>query len=139
MKKQEETPLHHATWWLWNGRTFERHDLQVERMEFSKCLRYRFYRVQNPVQDAPADRHWLIAEGGSGYVLAYGADAQDALRTALERFRFERENLRDVDVMQYVRAHLDLLRRFVGDQPDFVLPAPGLVLRPVHPPAVPPD
>lgn len=70
-------------------------------------------------------RKWLVAEGGTGYVLAYGSDAQEVLKAARARFQFEKEGIRAADVTQYIQAHLMLLERYVGNLPGFLLPVVG--------------
>ena len=131
MTNHKKTPHYAVSWWLWNGKTFERHDLGVEAVEIAKCGKYRFFRVANPVEKPKPGREWLIAEGGTGYVLAYGPDAQTALKAARNRFQFEREGIREADVTCYIQGHLALLQRHLGDLPEFVLPAVGCGMRPV--------
>jgi hypothetical protein len=125
LKDKNTPPRCIVIWWLWNGTTFEQHELEVEPVEIAKCGKYRFFRVANPVRNPGACRKWLVAEGGTGYVLAYGANAQEVLKAARGRFQFEREGIRAADVTQYIQAHLMLLERYVGDSPGFVLPVVG--------------
>jgi hypothetical protein len=127
----KNVPRYTVFWWLWNGKTFERHELEVEAVEIAKCGKYRFFRAANPVDDPKPGREWLIAEGGTGYVLAYGPDAQAVLKAARGRFQYEREGIREADVTCYIKGHLLLLERYVGDMPGFVLPAAGRGMRPV--------
>ncbi len=131
MTNDKKTPRYAVSWWLWNGEAFERHDLEVEAVEIAKCGKYRFFRVANPVSNPKPSREWFIAEGGTGYVLAYGPDAQTVLKVARGRFQFEREGIREADVTQYIRGHLDLLKRYVGNSPYFILPAPGTNIIPM--------
>ena len=130
MIKEHETLNCHVSWWLWNGNTFELHELEVEPVEIAKCSKYRFFRIANPVKNPKPGREWIIAEGGTGYVLAYGSDALEVLKVARGRFRFEREGIRAADVMQYIQAHLMLVERYVGDLPGFVAPVAGANIRP---------
>lgn len=122
-------------WWLWNSikKTFELHELHVHKVNISKCDKYHFFRAQNPI--APDHRkpgqEWIIAEGGTGYVLAYGGDKESVLSSARNRFQVEKEGIREVDVTQYIVGHLDMLKRHVGNTPGFTLPAPGSMIRPV--------
>jgi hypothetical protein len=110
--------------------------MEVEAVEIAKCGKYRFFRVENPVSNPKPGREWLIVEGGTGYVLAYGPDAQTVLKAARGRFQSEREGIREADVTCFIRAHLDLLKRHVGNSPDFILPSPGTniipMLKPEH-------
>ncbi len=131
MTNDKKTPHYAISWWLWNGKTFERHDLEVEAVEIAKCGKYRFFRAANPVENPKPGREWLIAEGGTGYVLAYGPDAQTALKAARGRFQFEKEGIREADVTCYIKGHLSLLEWYVGGTPEFVLPAAGYGIRPV--------
>jgi len=131
MTNSKKTPRYAVSWWLWNGETFERHDLEVEAVEIAKCGKYRFFRTANAVNNPKTGREWLIAEGGTGYVLAYGPDAQTALKVARGRFQFEKEGIREADVTCFIQGHLTLLERYVGDAPGFVLPAAGSGIRPV--------
>lgn len=125
-------------WWLWNSlkKTFERHELTVQKVNIAKCDKYNFFRAQNPI--APDHRtpgqDWIIAEGGTGYVLAYGPDEHSVLVAARNRFQLEKEGIREVDVTQYIVSHLDLLKRHVGNTPGFSLPKPGSTVKPVHEP-----
>jgi len=131
MSNDKITPRYAVSWWLWNGETFERHDLEAEAVEVAKCGKYRFFRVANPVENPKPGREWLIAEGGTGYVLAYGPDAQTVLKAARGRFQFEKEGIREADVTCYIKGHLALLERYVGGTLEFVLPASGYGIRPV--------
>jgi len=131
MSNDKKTPRYAVSWWLWNGETFERHDLEVEAVEITKCGKYRFFRVATPVKNPKPGREWLIAEGGSGYVLAYGPDAQTVLKAARGRFQFEKEGIREADVTCYIQGHLALLQRYLGDLPGFVLTAVGCGIRKV--------
>jgi hypothetical protein len=131
MTSHKNTPRYAVSWWLWNGETFERHELEAEAVEIAKCGKYRFFRAANPVENSKPGREWLIAEGGTGYVLAYGPDAQAVLKAARGRFQFEREGIREADVTCYIKGHLLLLERYVGDASGFVLPTAGSGIRPV--------
>ena len=134
MTNHKKSPHYAVSWWLWNGETFERHDMEVEVVEIAKCGKYRFFRTANPVGSPKPGREWLIAEGGTGYVLAYGHDAQSVLKVARGRFQFEKEGIREADVTCYIQGHLNSLQRHVDHLPDFQLPAPHkniiLVLQP---------
>lgn len=127
----KNVPRYTVSWWLWNSQTFERYELEVEAVEIAKCGKYRFFRAANPVENPRPGREWLIAEGGTGYVLAYGPDAQTVLKAARGRFQYEREGIREADVTCYIKGHLLLLERYVGETPGFVLPAAGRGMRPV--------
>ena len=131
MTNHKKTPHYAVSWWLWNGETFEHHDLEVEAVEIAKCGKYRFFRIENAVNNPKSGREWLIAEGGTGYVLAYGPDAQTALKVARGRFQFEKEGIREADVTCYIQSHLTLLERHVGNSPGFMLPVVGGDIRPV--------
>lgn len=131
MTNDKKSPHYAVSWWLWNGITFEQHELEVEPVEIAKCGKYRFFRVENPVSSRKPDREWLIAEGGTGYVLAYGPDAQTVLKVARGRFQSEREGIREADVTCFIRGHLMLLERYVGNLPGFALPVVGGNIRPV--------
>ena len=131
MTSHKNTPRYAVSWWLWNGETFERHELEAEAVEIAKCGKYRFFRAANPVNNSKPGREWLIAEGGTGYVLAYGPDAQTVLKVARGRFQFEKEGIREADVTCYIRGHLAMLERYVGDAPGFELPVVGCGMRPV--------
>jgi len=130
MTNHKNTPRYAVSWWLWNGETFESHELEAEAVEIAKCGKYRFFRTANPVNNPKPGREWLIAEGGTGYVLAYGPDAQAVLKAARGRFQFEREGIREADVTCYIKGHLLLLERYVGDAPGFILPAAGSGMQP---------
>jgi hypothetical protein len=123
MTNHKKTPHYAVSWWLWNGETFERHDLEVEAVEIAKCGKYRFFRIENPVSNPKPGREWLIAEGGTGYVLAYGPDAQTVLKVARGRFQFEKEGIREADVTCFIQGHLGMLERYVGRLPRLVPPA----------------
>lgn len=131
MTSHKNTPRYAVSWWLWNGETFEPHELEAEAVEIAKCGKYRFFRAANPVNNSKPDREWLIAEGGTGYVLAYGPDAQAVLKAARGRFQFEREGIGEADVTCYIKGHLLLLERYMGDAPGFILPTAGSGIRPV--------
>ena len=131
MSNDKITPRYAVSWWLWNGETFERHDLEAEAVEVAKCGKYRFFRVANPVENPKPGREWLIAEGGTGYVLAYGPDAQTVLKAARGRFQFEKEGIREADVTCYIKGHLSLLEQYVGGTQEFVLPSVGYGFQPV--------
>lgn len=131
MTSHKNTPRYAVSWWLWNGETFERHELEAEAVEIAKCGKYRFFRAANPVENSKPGREWLIAEGGTGYVLAYGPDAQTVLKVARNRFQFEREGIREADVTCYIQGHLNSLQRHVGLLPDFQRPAPHKNIIPI--------
>ena len=131
MNNHKKSPHYAVSWWLWNGETFERHDLEVEAVEIAKCGKYRFFRIANAVNNPKPGREWLIAEGGTGYVLAYGPDAQTVLKVARGRFQFEKEGIREADVTCFIQSHLTLLERYVGNSPGFMLPVVGSNIRPV--------
>ncbi len=131
MTNSKKTPRYAVSWWLWNGASFERHDLEVEHVEIAKCGKYRFFRVANAVNNPKSGREWLIAEGGTGYVLAYGPDAHTVIKIARGRFQFEKEGIREADVTCYIQGHLALLGRYLGDLPGFVLPAVGVNIIPM--------
>jgi len=131
MTSHKNTPCYAVSWWLWNGKTFEHHELEVEAVEIAKCGKYRFFRAENPVNNPKPGREWLIAEGGTGYVLAYGSDAQAVLKAARGRFQFELEGIREADVTCYIKGHLLLLERYLGGTSGFVLPAAGGGIRPL--------
>lgn len=132
MLLDKTTPRFYAvSWWLWNGSTFEHHELEVEAAEIAKCGKYCFFRAANPVKNPRPGREWLIAEGGTGYVLAYGPDAQTVLKAARSRFQFEKGGIRESDVTCYIQGHLALLERHVGHLPGFMRPAVGCGMRAV--------
>ena len=131
MNNHKKSPRYAVSWWLWNGETFERHDLEVEAVEIAKCGKYRFFLLENPVKNCKPGRMWIIAEGGTGYVLAYGPDAQTVLKVARGRFQFEKEGIREADVTCFIQGHLNSLQRHVGHLPDFQLPAPHKNIIPV--------
>ena len=131
MKQKKIASAYRVNWWLWNGKTFEQHELEVEAVEIAKCGKYRFFRTANPVKNAAPERRWLIAEGGTGYVLSYGPNAELALKTARARFQFEKEGIRPADVGCYIQSHLALLERYVGHLPGFVWPVVGGNIRAV--------
>ncbi|MBK8968661.1 MAG: hypothetical protein H6569_07395 [Lewinellaceae bacterium] len=130
MKQEKIATAYLANWWLWNGKTFEQHELEVEAVEIAKCGKYRFFRAKNPVKRVVSHRKWLVAEGGTGYVLAYGATEQEALHAARARFCGDWK-ISPADVTQYIHAHLALLQLYVGKHPEFVLPAPGKGITPI--------
>ena len=131
MNNHKKSPSYAVSWWLWNGETFERHDLEVEAVEIAKCGKYRFFRIANAVNNPKPGREWLIAEGGTGYVLAYGPDAQTVLKVARGRFQFEKEGIREADVTCFIQGHLNSLQRHVGHLPHFQLPAPHKNITPI--------
>ena len=131
MNNHKKSPRYAVSWWLWNGETFECHDLEVEAVEIAKCGKYRFFRTANAVNNPKPGREWLIAEGGTGYVLAYGPDAQTVLKAARGRFQSEKEGIREADVTCFIQSHLTLLERYVGNSPGFMLPAPGANIIPM--------
>lgn len=131
MKQEKIATAYRVIWWLWNGKTFEQHELEVEAVDIAKCGKYRFFRAVNPVKNATPDRQWLIAEGGTGYVLAYGTDASQVLQAARGRFQFEKGGICPADVGCYIQAHLALLERYVGHLPEFVRPVVGGNIRAV--------
>ncbi len=36
MTNDKKTPHYAISWWLWNGKTFEQHELEVEAVEIAK-------------------------------------------------------------------------------------------------------
>lgn len=135
MQNEKKNAAFIVNWWLWNSfkKTFEQHELTVQQVNISKCGKYQFFIANNPVlpdQRKPG-QDWIIAEGGTGYILAYGPDQRSVLIAARNRFQLEKEGIREVDVTQYIVGHLDLLKRHVGNAPGFTLPTPGSRIRPV--------
>ncbi len=118
-------------WWLWNGTTFELHDLDVQPVSIIKCGNYRFFKVKNPMCFHKPGQEWLIAEGGTGYILAYGPDENAVLKAAKGRFQLDGGSISQVDVSQYIQGHLNLLKQYVGNRPGFRLPRPDKNILPV--------
>ncbi len=135
MQNGKNTPSYIVKWWLWNSKlkTFEQHELTAQQVNISRCPKYRFFRAENPVNPdcRKPGQDWIIAEGGTGYILAYGPNRDAVLLAARGRFQLEKEGIREVDVTQYIGGHLGLLKRYVGNSPHFILPAPGTNIVPV--------
>ncbi|MEZ4941795.1 MAG: hypothetical protein R3D58_13025 [Saprospiraceae bacterium] len=123
-------------WWIWNGSTFELHEIKVESVLISKCEKYRFFAAKNPVNPGLLipGREWIVAEGGTGYVLAYGPTNADAIKMAKNRFRYENGKILPSDVTQYIQGHLAMLKQYVGKTMGYISPVPGMGIMPLSKP-----
>lgn len=115
------------SWWLWNGATptpdFEQCLVQARPVRIARAPAMQWYVARNPLAGDRPDRQWLVAEGGTGYVLGYGATMKGAEKNSRARFFMSGDCLGQSDCQQYVRTHLRLLLRYKGHTPGFQLPS----------------
>lgn len=115
-----------VNWYIWNSekRQFELHKLDATPVRFSKTPDIVWYLAEMPRSLQNEDRQYLIAEGGTGYVLAFGADKTSCRRNATKQFSKEGNARSQADIKSLILGQQQVLSRFFSKKPGFELPKP---------------
>lgn len=106
--------------WIYDpvSRQFHKNEISAEKpVKMSKSGDYCWLIFQNPYP-APG-REWIMAEKGTGYILAHGSTGPDAYSNGYARFRTENPNhIKLSDIRQLINYQLNLLKRSIPE-PDY--------------------
>ena len=105
-----------TTWYVFNPdkKTYSKAEISGNLLALKQVPNYKWLVAENPYPTP--GREFLIAEKGTGYVLAYGMTAQAAYERAVARFKVEtaEDYLRPSDIRQLLNYQLVLLRNFIS-------------------------
>ena len=126
MSTKKTQPSVLKTWWIWHTKGVEFRECVVEAfpVKFSKTPDLVWYAAKNPLHCGDNSRKWMIAESGTGYVLAFGHTQEDCKANAAAQFTKEKMNRNQADIRCLLLGQQDILRRFLGGNPGFTLPQP---------------
>lgn len=121
VKKEAQTRI----WYLFVPRrsSFEEFSVSVQRLRIARTPDIYWYLAQVPPSIATHDRQWMVAEGGTGYILAFGADAKQAKEAARAKFNLS-TGWTPADAGCYIRGQMLNLKKYFSNNPDFVVPKP---------------
>jgi len=106
-------------------REFIKNEVSAERpVTMAKSGYYKWLIFINPYPTP--GREYIMAEKGTGYVLAYGSTSSDAYSNGVNRFKSEKsDSIKLTDIRQLINYQLVLLKKSIPE-PDFAQIKPDL-------------
>lgn len=100
------------------SRQYRKAEIQATKpVRMKKSGDYTWLIFENPYPTP--GREYIMAEKGTGYVLAYGGTSQNAYDNGLDRFRSESlGGIKVTDIRQLLNYQLNLLKKSIPE-PDF--------------------